>query len=226
MNETVENAKPGEAAASPRRKKAIAAAVVVVVVVAAACGFWAWHEQPSFCGAICHVPMDEYLATYEQEGGQPGVDKYGNEVEDASAMLAVAHKDAAGTTCIQCHVPTLGEQVSEGLGWIAGGYYYPLYERDSADLVAARGLEADQFCLNESCHDLTRDDLVELTSGMEFNPHVPQHGEAACTDCHKAHRASVLTCTECHAEAEAELPEGWLTVDEEAALASQPVAQP
>ena len=45
-------------------------------------GFWVWHEQPSFCAAICHTPMDEYLETYEQEPGTTGVDKWGNEVRD------------------------------------------------------------------------------------------------------------------------------------------------
>ena len=47
---------------------------------------------------------------------------------------------------------------------------------------------------------------------MEFNPHKAQHGEIECSECHKAHRASVMYCTQCHSEAE--VPEGWLTVAE------------
>ena len=36
--------------------------------------------------------MDEYLETYEQEPGTTGVDKWGNEVSNTNAMLAVSHK--------------------------------------------------------------------------------------------------------------------------------------
>lgn len=40
-------------------------------------------------------------------------------------------------------------------------------------------------------------------------PHTPQHGEQKCTTCHKAHRASVNYCTQCHTDAIA--PDGWLS---------------
>ena len=44
------------------RKKLITCGVIIVVVLGAAgVGFWTWHETPSFCGAICHSPMDSYL---------------------------------------------------------------------------------------------------------------------------------------------------------------------
>lgn len=102
--------------------------------------------------------------------------------------------------------------MSEGINWVTGNYVYPLEERDTDMLTEARGLDGDEFCLNESCHNLTRDDLVKATSGMEFNPHKAQHGAIECSECHKAHRASVMYCTQCHSEAE--VPEGWLTVAE------------
>ena len=44
-----------------------AAAVVVAVAIIAGAGLWVWHEQPSFCAAICHVPMDPYLETYDEQ---------------------------------------------------------------------------------------------------------------------------------------------------------------
>ncbi len=198
---------------SKRKKPLIIVAVVAAVVVIAGAGFWVWHEQPGFCNAICHTPMDGYLQTYEAEIGQPTTDKWGNEVADASGMMATVHR-ADGETCLDCHVPTLGEQISEGANWVVGNYYFPLWERTSEELVAARGLDdPDQFCLNEGCHNMTREELEAKTSDREFNPHTPQHGVAECTDCHKAHRASVLTCTQCHDEAE--VPAGWLTYDEE-----------
>ena len=203
-------------AAEPAKKKGkkkwpIVVGVVVVVLIAAGAGFWVWHEQPSFCNAICHTPMDPYNATYDQELNTTGVDKWGNEVENTRAMLSVTHK-AMGDTCMSCHVPTLSEQISEGINWVTGNYVYPLEEKSLKDLTEARGLDDDEFCLNEACHNITRDDLVEATSDMERNPHVAQHGEVACSECHKAHRASVDYCTQCHTESK--LPAGWLTTAE------------
>ena len=176
---------------APRtRKWPIVVGVVVAVLVVAGAGFWVWHEQPSFCNAICHTPMDAYLPTYEAEPGQAATDVWGND-------------------CMSCNVPTLSEQMSEGINWVTGNYVYPLEERDTDMLTEARGLDGDEFCLNESCHNLTRDDLIKATSDMEFNPHQPQHGEIECSECHKAHRASVMYCTQCHSESY--VPEGWLT---------------
>lgn len=212
-----------EAAPKKKGKKwPIVVGVVVVVLIAAGAGFWVWHEQPSFCNAICHTPMDPYNQTYDQELGAAGVDKWGNEVANTSAMMAVTHKvskeeGGAAATCMSCHVPQISEQVTEGINWVSGNYVYPLEERDTEMLVEARGLEDDQFCLNESCHNLTREDLKAATADMERNPHVGQHGDVACSECHKAHRASVMYCTQCHSDAE--VPEGWLTVAEANKLA-------
>ena len=47
-----------------RRKWPIAVGCVAAVIVLAAAGFFVWHEQPSFCNAICHVPMDNYVEGY------------------------------------------------------------------------------------------------------------------------------------------------------------------
>lgn len=210
-----------EVAEKPAKKKGkkkwpIVVGVVAVVLIAAGAGFWVWHEQPSFCNAICHTPMDSYNATYDQELNTTGTDKWGNEVENTSAMLCVSHK-ATDATCLSCHVPTLSEQISEGINWVTGNYVYPLEERSLDDLTEARGAaNSDEFCLNEDCHNLTRDDLIEKTSDMERNPHVAQHGEVSCSECHKAHRASVMYCSGCHSDAE--IPDGWISVAEEKQL--------
>ena len=212
-----------EAAPKKKGKKwPIVVGVVVVVLIAAGAGFWVWHEQPSFCNAICHTPMDPYNATYDQEPGTTGVDKWGNEVANTSAMMAVSHKvskeeGGAGATCMSCHVPQISEQVTEGINWVTGNYVYPLEERDTEMLVEARGLEDDQFCLNEACHNMTREDLKAATADMDRNPHQGQHGDVACSECHKAHRASVMYCTQCHSDSE--VPDGWLTVAEANQLA-------
>ncbi len=191
-----------------KKKWPIVVGVVAAVVIVAGAGFWVWHEQPSFCNAICHTPMDPYNATYDQDIHQTGIDKWGNEV-NTDAMLCVTHK-AVGETCLSCHVPQISEQIGEGMNWVTGNYVAPLEERSLEDLVEARGIATEEFCLNEACHNLTRDDLIEKTSDMNpRNPHVAQHGEVACSECHKAHRASVMYCSNCHNDAE--IPEGWIS---------------
>ena len=220
------NAKPK----SKHKKGPITVGVVAVVLVVAGAGFWVWHEQPSFCSAICHTPMDSYNETYDQDKGVEGVDKYGNLVTNTASMMAVSHREDAGTTCLDCHVPSLGEQISEGINWISGNYevvetqtgnLVPT-ERSLSDLTEARGVASEQFCLNEACHTnddgsvMTRDDLIAKTSNYSRNPHVEQHESVDCGECHKAHRASVNKCTQCHDDAP--VPDGWITVAEEKKL--------
>ena len=193
-----------------RKRLGITLGCIAVVLVVAGAGFMVWHEQPSFCNAICHDPMDPYLPTFEATPGQPATDKWGNEVEDAGSMLAAVHNQV-GKTCMDCHVPQLDEQMTEGAEWVTGNYDSPLGERTSTQLVEARGLEnSDEFCMNTSCHPYGRDELVKKTAWMgKINPHTPQHGEQKCTTCHKAHRASVNYCTQCHTDAV--VPDGWLS---------------
>lgn len=216
----------------PRSKKkaGIVAGVVAAVVVVAGAGFYVWHEQPSFCNAICHIPMDAYVESYLD--GE--YDKYGVALESEEAkngMLAYMHGHSLtgqSVDCLGCHVPTLQEQISEGIGWVTGGYevipqnlqgQWPLATRSLDDLVEARGLESGSlFCMNDGCHvtssgdPMTREDLIAETADLSEarNPHEEPHGEVACGDCHKAHTQSVNACSECHDDAP--LPEGWLSV--------------
>ena len=63
-----------EPAAQKKKKKwPIVVGVVVAVLVVAGAGFWVWHEQPSFCNAICHSPMDYYVETYDSGDPNLGV---------------------------------------------------------------------------------------------------------------------------------------------------------
>lgn len=206
------------AAPAPRKhKRGITVAVVVVaVLVVAGCGMLAWHETPSFCGTVCHTPMSTYLDTYEATPNTQGVDAYGNEVSNTNSMLAVVHA-SAGQGCMRCHEPSLDQQMSEGMAWVSGNYEYPLPERSVNDLMVDSGKDggSEAFCLKSGCHDAigitSRDDLEQATVDMPFNPHTRQHGDIDCGTCHKAHRASTLYCTQCHAEAVDELPAGWVT---------------
>lgn len=208
--------------ASPKRltkKTRTVIGVVAAVVVVAAIGFFVWHEQPSFCNAICHTPMDPYLPTYEAQVNQPAQDKWGNDIPNAAGMLAAVHREEANTNCLGCHVPTIGEQIGEGISWVSGNYELintasyegVLQERDTSDLTAARGVANEQFCLSSGCHDMTRDELTQATSDMAFNPHDQAHGDVDCGVCHKAHRQSVMYCSKCHDAASAAIPDGWIS---------------
>lgn len=212
------------------KKKFAVIGIVAAVVIVAGAGFYAWHEQPSFCSSICHYSMDAYLPTYESQLGSEGVDKWGNTVADSSAMLAPVHREQ-GITCLGCHTPVISEQLTEGMEWVSGNYTvvsttdgkFALEERDLSDLTEASGVANEEFCLKSGCHVnddgsvMTRDDLVEKTSNYSRNPHVQQHGEVACSECHKAHRASTVYCGKCHSDVE--YPSGWVTYAESQNLA-------
>lgn len=212
------------------KKTKVAAGVIIAVVLVGGIGFYQWHEQPSFCGAICHDPMDMYLVNYTD--GQ--YDAYGNEMQSdaqSMAMMAYMHKEVNNQTCLQCHVAAMEEQVTEGIHWITGnfetagtnslGYTY-MHDATGDQLVKYRSVTADQFCLADGCHTttagealMTREQLTEATAYLgERNPHkFDQHyGVNQCTDCHKGHSQSVNMCSDCHDDAP--IPDGWLTVEQ------------
>ena len=201
------------------KKKLTIIGVIVAFVAAFGIGFWVWHDTPEFCTAICHTPMDKaYLETLYANPYGPAKDKWGNDVDYAGAMLASYH-GSMGKRCIDCHIPAIQEQVTEGLEWISGNYYNPLSERDLARLVFYRGVGETEFCLNPGCHNTTKMGLTDVTADMARNPHSWHHTEYTCSDCHKAHRASVMICSQCHEDAE--IPHGWLTWDESQNLETQ-----
>ena len=225
---SVDEAVPSASGKRRNSKKLIIASIIAVVVAAAGFGFWTWHETPEFCAAICHN-MDQYLDGYRQEQGVPGTDKYGNAVSNTNAMMAVLHRSTKATVmpeirCMGCHHPVIGEQISEGIGWVLGNYLDPLDERVGGDLTHWWNEPANNFCANENCHVyllgddgvLSYDKLEASTAGRAFNPHAQHHEMLTlqCTDCHKGHRASTVVCTGCHQHEDVQLPDGWVTYDE------------
>lgn len=171
-----------------RKKISIIVAVTLVVLVLAGSGFFVWHEQPSFCNAICHEPMDEYVESYYSEDEN---------------LLVTAHSEA-GVTCLECHEAKIGDQVGMGLSWITGDYSMPLDEIHYEE----------SLCLNDRCHNMTKNELSKVFAGLDRNPHRSPHGDLACDNCHYSHTQSVMLCTQCHDDAY--VPEGWLTAQEAA----------
>jgi hypothetical protein len=155
------------------RKKIVVIALLAVVVVGGvgALGFWEYHERPEFC-ATCHI-MEPYLASWQES-------EYG----------AYAHA-AEGVTCLECHVPTIEQQVNELVVYMQGDYENPLEEMEVSD----------EFCYD--CHvaneHTSLEEVVQLTADRELNPHESHLiREIDCDTCHKMHTASEDLCAECH----------------------------
>jgi hypothetical protein len=188
----------GSRRVKPRFKRlAIVLGAIVLVFAAAGIGFGVWHEQPSFCNAFCHQPMDTYVAGYYSE--QPG--------------LLVAEHAATDISCLDCHQASLSEQISEGAAWLAGDFYM-----DEAGFIVSddeTDIGTRAYCF--SCHD-----DGDSTSGKDWqaivastadwggeegvNPHQSHGVEEECSTCHSSHRTSLMACNSCHGW---EVPEGW-----------------
>ena len=121
------------------------AGTVAVVLVLAGAGFWVWHEQPSFCNAICHSPMDNYVESYTS--GDAG-------------MLVTQHAEA-GKNCLDCHNPVITEQLTEVCTWVADDY--PM--TDDGMLNTGKEIATEEFCTNDGCHNMS--DVVNATWGFE-----------------------------------------------------------
>lgn len=233
LEKSAEQAERGEPAREPApkkksRKKLAIAGVIVVALVAIGAGMMVWHEQPGFCSTMCHIEGD-YVDNYMQEQGAPGIDKYGNEVSDTNAMMAVMHRHTNATAkpeivCVDCHVPNIAELAHDGLNYVSGNYPMPREERTAQRLMSWDGKPATSFCANENCHvyllgddgQLSYDKLEASTKTRAFNPHEQHHENLSldCTACHKGHRASTIVCTGCHEHENVDLPSGWVTYDE------------
>ena len=197
---TVKNMASDADTPAPRRKRGVFIGVCVAagILIVAGIGLFIWHEQPSFCGAFCHTPMASYVESYETD---PSVE---------STTLASLHRVEEHYDCLDCHVPTMDQQISEGMHWVSGDYEYD----QVSERLVSRADEYDtvEFCLREGCHVdyQSADDLVNATANMAFNPHDwSQHGVAECGSCHSAHGEQTIACGSCHLQVAEELPEGW-----------------
>ena len=143
---------------------------VVVIGGVGAIGLWKYHEEPQFC-ATCHI-MDPYLESWQ-----------------ASDLGAHAHA-VEDVTCLDCHEPTVQQQVDELVVYTQGDFEVPLEERQFET----------QFCFD--CHlpneHTSYEEVIQLTADLELNPHGSHLGEMDCATCHKTHRVSEDYCAECH----------------------------
>jgi len=83
------------------KKKALRiVAIVVIVLVIAGIAGWKWHEQPSFCGSVCHKVMASYY-----DGWNSG-DTLANAHKVADDTTSTLLPDVSYDTveCLDCHV--------------------------------------------------------------------------------------------------------------------------
>jgi cytochrome c nitrite reductase small subunit len=155
------------------RKRIVVIVLLGVVVVGGVGGvaLWGYHERPEFC-ATCHI-MDPYLESWQ-----------------ASDYGAYAHA-VQGVTCLDCHVPTVQQQMDELVVYLQGDFTVPLEQRDFGD----------DFCFD--CHlpneHASQEGVIQLTAGREVNPHASHLvGEMDCETCHRMHEPSEDYCAKCH----------------------------
>jgi nitrate/TMAO reductase-like tetraheme cytochrome c subunit len=151
------------------RKKIIVIVLLTVVVLGGvgAVAFWEYHERPEFC-ATCHI-MQPYLDSWQES--------------DYGAYAHAVHDVA----CLDCHEPTLEEQVNELVVYMQGDYEIPLEELEYLT----------EDCLG--CHEHgSYEEVIQLTADLELNPHDSHLGEVACEVCHSMHKVSEDYCADCH----------------------------
>jgi cytochrome c nitrite reductase small subunit len=156
------------------RKWSVLIVVLLAVVVlggVGAAGLWRYHQTPQFCGT-CHI-MDPYLESWQSS-------TYG---ANTHAQYDVA--------CLDCHEPTLEQQLDELKVYLQGDYEIPLRELKYP---------------KESCYEChehgTYEEIVEMTAELAetvgANPHASHYGEMECRLCHRMHEESEDYCAQCH----------------------------
>ena len=113
----------------------IVLSVIFIAVIAFFTAFLHWHEEPSFCSAICHNNMTKYVDGYYSED---------------DALLVSKHAEA-DVTCLGCHwsQAKMMDLVHEVVLYVSDSYTDPL--TDHKEFVN------DEFC--GSCHDGNLDEF-------------------------------------------------------------------
>lgn len=183
--------------------------IIVAVIIVAGIGFGVWHEQPSFCNAVCHTPMDKFVDGYYNDDTTLAY-QHGH-VDGSNTAAASTLKEGvknSSMTCLTCHTPKMDEQMTEAISWVGGNY---TVDQDGAPVISEPSYVANkEFCTQ--CHDYEK--VIAATEHYwgedePANPHASHQGEQACSNCHSVHGTSTLMCSSCH---NFEIPEGWQSV--------------
>lgn len=196
-----------KAKVSAMKRWQVTLVAIIAVIVVAGGGFMVWHDQPSFCNAICHTPMDNYVDGYFNDENQLAYQHAhvgGTSLAAGTLKEGVADKNLK---CLTCHEAHLDEQMKEGISWVSGNYKV---DTDGNPVIAEPAYVGNkEFCTE--CHDY--DKVIAATEHYwgedePANPHASHQGELDCNVCHQPHGTSVLMCDSCHNFA---VPEGWET---------------
>ena len=108
--------------------------IVAVVLAGVTTGGVIWHAQPGFC-TTCHTPMSDYVKDYKSGDITLMVTPHamGKSVihsEDETFMASQNEKGERPMKCLDCHEPTIKEQLTEASHWVTGNYYFPLDKRE------------------------------------------------------------------------------------------------
>ena len=209
------------AAAKPRKHKkaAIIWGTIIGILAVLGIGFGIWHGTVHFCGAICHTPMDSYVAGYNAEKGTMLINKHAVQQD----------KNGKDIKCLTCHPGDMATNIHQATAWVSGNYPY---KEDTGQVGVRYGFASydnsgittnDGFCINDACHTI---DQLEVVNNIEeyqkYQPHsiymgmdeCGNHmGQLDCGNCHRMHEPSVMYCTQCHEDAP--VPAGWVAYDED-----------
>jgi hypothetical protein len=160
----------------------IASAAVVVAASAGGVALWNYHEQPEFC-AVCHV-MEPYLQSWESP----------------SSPALMAHEHALeGVACLDCHEPTLEQQVDELIAYMKNDFETPLTRRNFPMDTCFNCHLPNEHTSYQEIANRTEDYEID---GELINPHDTHLDREECYRCHRMHRESlgINYCYSCHHE--------------------------
>jgi len=166
------------------KKKIWVLGIIAVPILFAFSGWGAYeyHETPQFCGNTCHM-MQPYVDTLETGG-----------------KMAAKHAEA-GVSCLDCHEPTIEEQMRELKVYVTGEYKNPLKKRKFENDWCFR-------CHEHDTYEMVKETTADWVEEVNRNPHdSPHFHNLECYMCHQSHRDSAIYCSECHLMPH--LGEGW-----------------
>jgi len=140
------------------------------------------------CGDKCHL-----------------IQPYANGAYHNEKLLAYKHTMEWELSCSDCHQRSEKDRIREEKLYHSGEFEQPMFRREFSNA----------FCLE--CHE-DYPGLIEGTDYFEdkgyINPH-RNHGRLTdCSNCHRVHRRSRFSCSECHkSDWQNILPPGWQIAD-------------